>query len=58
MAMGGLDRRDRVVVCQREGPIGRGGDTDLGVRTAADRLVGSDTFDVGDVLDQAEQGGL
>ena len=54
-AMGGLHRSDRVVLGQREG-LGRGGgDADLGVRAAADRLVEPDAFDVRDMLDQTEQ---
>jgi hypothetical protein len=54
--MGDLHRSDRVVLRQREGPGGAGGDADVGVGVAADRLVEPDAFDVCDVLDQTFTG--
>jgi hypothetical protein len=54
-AIGGLDRGDRVLLRQREGTVRGGGNADVGVGAATDRLVEPDAFDERDVLDQAEK---
>ena len=58
LSMGGLDRRDRVALRHDERTVRCGRDADLGVGAARDGLVEPDTFDIRDVLDQPEQGGL
>ena len=58
LAVGGSDRLDGVVVGELERVIGAFGATDLGPRTAGDRLVEPHQLDEPCVLHQAEQGGL
>ncbi len=56
--MGGLDRRDGVGLGECEGSVRSACDADFFVGPAGDGLVEPDAFDVGNVLEQAEQGGL